>query len=194
METKELNPEKSLQIISDAIRKSRHDFEKKAGTPLMVWGGAISILAFAVWAAWGSTGNPAWNYLWFTTIFIWIGFEYINNKKKQVNEPTSFLGEVVNYIWVTFGIFAIVLSIIFCMKGTFNFSLIILILMGFSTMLTGFVVRNKWIIAAGIINGLGTPLLLHTLNGNNIALAMLAAAIITLFIPGMILNLQSKCA
>ena len=36
METNEMTPEQSLQVISDAIAKSRKDFERKAGTPMIL--------------------------------------------------------------------------------------------------------------------------------------------------------------
>lgn len=36
METNELTPEKSLQIINEAIEKSRKDFEKNSGSPMII--------------------------------------------------------------------------------------------------------------------------------------------------------------
>ena len=36
METNEMTPVKSLQIINEAIEKSRRDFEQDAGTPMIV--------------------------------------------------------------------------------------------------------------------------------------------------------------
>ena len=47
MEANSMTPEKSLQIISEAIAKSRRDFEKNAGTPLVTWG--VIVLLFQYW-------------------------------------------------------------------------------------------------------------------------------------------------
>lgn len=51
MESNELNPEKSLQIISEAIRRSRREFEKNAGTPIAInylSGGADTTLIVSI--------------------------------------------------------------------------------------------------------------------------------------------------
>lgn len=204
METNELNPEKSLQIISDAIRKSRREFEKNAGTPLIIWGVSILLLSLLVWFAWKSTNNPAWNFLWFSTIIIWIVFSIIDKKKEKKVMTKNFLGEIIGYVWISYGIFAIGLSAVFCVIFNTNSNLeiyfssvflvlIIGILLGFSAMITGLLVKNKWIVIAGIINGLGTPIAVNFLfEGADITLLISIASLITLLIPGIILNLQSK--
>lgn len=60
-------------------------------------------------------------------------------------------------------------------------------------MITGLLVKNKWIVIAGVINGLGTPLVVNFLSGDaDITLLISIASLITLLIPGIILNLQSR--
>ena len=123
METNELNPEKSLQIISEAIRKSRREFEKNAGTPLIIWGVSILLLSLLVWFVWKSTNNPAWNFLWFSTIIIWIVFSIIDKKKEKKVKTKNFLGEIIGYVWISYGIFAIGLSAVSCFIFSSNFNL-----------------------------------------------------------------------
>ena len=203
METNELSPEKSLQIISEAIRKSRREFEKNAGTPLIIWGTAILLISLIVWFVWKSTDNPAWNFLWFSTIVFWIVMSFIDKKKEKKVKVKNFLGEIIGYVWISYGIFAIGLSLVSCyiFSGNSNLNLdfssffLILaigILLGFSAMITGLLVKNKWIVIAGIINGLGTPIAPCFLDGADMTLLISIASIITLLIPGIILNLQSK--
>lgn len=204
MESNELNPEKSLQIISEAIRRSRREFEKNAGTPLIIWGVAILLISLIVWFAWKSTDNPAWNFLWFSTIIFWIVMSFIDKKKEKKVKVKNFLGEIIGYVWISYGIFAIGLSLIFCLIFNNNSNLeiyfssvflvmIIGILLGFSALITGFLVKNKWIVIAGIINGLGTPIAINYLSGGaDVTLIISIASLITLLIPGIILNLQSK--
>ena len=114
MESNELNPEKSLQIISEAVRRSRREFEKNAGTPLIIWGMSILLLSLVVWFVWKSTNNPAWNFLWFSTIIIWIVFSIIDKKKEKKVKTKNFLGEIIGYVWISYGIFAIGLSAVSC--------------------------------------------------------------------------------
>ncbi len=204
MESNELNPEKSLQIISEAVRRSRREFEKNAGTPLIIWGMSILLLSLVVWLVWKSTDNPAWNFLWFSTIILWIVFSIIDKKKEKKVKTKNFLGEIIGYVWISYGIFAIGLSAVFCVIFNINSNLeiyfssvflvlIIGILLGFSAMITGLLVKNKWIVIAGVINGLGTPLVVNFISGDaDITLLISIASLITLLIPGIILNLQSK--
>lgn len=205
METNELNPEKSLQIISEAIRKSRREFEKNAGTPLVIWGVAILLISLIVWFVWKSKDNPAWNFLWFSTIVLWILMSFIDKKKEKKVKVKNFLGEIIGYVWISYGIFAIGLSLVFCVispiyvdspfsikETSYFLTLFIGILLGFSALITGLLVKNKWIVTAGIINGLGTPIAFYFLNGADMTLLISIASIITLLIPGIILNLQSK--
>lgn len=63
METNEMTPEKSLKIISEAIARSRRDFEKNAGTPMILWGAVVLIFSMAVWILLKQTDNQSWNYL-----------------------------------------------------------------------------------------------------------------------------------
>lgn len=203
METNELNPEKSLQIISEAIRKSRREFEKNAGTPLIIWGVTILLLSLTVWLVWKSTNNPAWNFLWFSTIIFWIIFSVVEKKKEQKVKTKNFLGEIIGYVWIAYGIFAVGLSLVlilplyadatFLIKElSYILTWIIVVLLGFSATITGLIVKNNWIVAAGIINGLCTPIAFYYLNGADMTLLISIASLITLLIPGIILNLQSK--
>lgn len=203
MESNELNPEKSLQIISEAVRRSRREFEKNAGTPLIIWGMSILLLSLVVWLVWKSTNNPAWNFLWFSTIIIWIVFSIIDKKKEKKVKTKNFLGEIIGYVWISYGIFAIGLSAVSCFIFSSNFNLniylssvflvpIIGILLGFSAMITGLLVKNLWIVIAGIINGLGSPIAFGFFDSADTTLLISIASLITLLIPGIILNLQSR--
>ena len=203
MESNELNPEKSLQIISEAVRRSRREFEKNAGTPLIIWGMSILLLSLVVWFVWKSTDNPAWNFLWFSTIILWIVFSIIDKKKEKKVKTKNFLGEIIGYVWISYGIFAIGISAVSCFIFSSNSNLeiyfssaflvlIIGILLGFSAMITGLLVKNLWIVIAGIINGLGSPIAFCYLDGADTTLLISIASLITLLIPGIILNLQSR--
>jgi hypothetical protein len=63
METNEMTPEKSLQVISDAIARSRKDFEKNAGAPMILWGVVVLVFSIVIWLLLRSTENHMWNIL-----------------------------------------------------------------------------------------------------------------------------------
>lgn len=60
-----MTPEKSLQIINEAIEKSRKDFEKNAGSPMIIWGIVVLVFSITIWIMLTLTGNLNWNFLWF---------------------------------------------------------------------------------------------------------------------------------
>ena len=43
-----MTPVKSLQIINEAIEKSRRDFEQNAGTTMILWGAVVMAFSLAV--------------------------------------------------------------------------------------------------------------------------------------------------
>lgn len=205
MEINELTPEKSLQIISESIRKSRRDFEKDAGKPLIIWGLSVLFISFVVWLTWKITDNPAYNLIWFSTIIVWIIFAIVQKKKDKGIKARNFLGEMIGYVWISYGIFAIGLSVVICLisqvyvdspvsiKSMSQFlTLIFCVLLGFSALITGILVKNKSIIFAGLIIGLGSPVAYYYLDGADLTLMMSIASFFTLLIPGIILNIQSK--
>ena len=63
METNGMTPEQSLQVISDAIAKSRKDFERNAGTPMILWGVIVLIFSIVIWLLLRTTDNLMWNFL-----------------------------------------------------------------------------------------------------------------------------------
>lgn len=63
MEANDMTPEKSLQLISEAISKSRRDFEKNSGTPMIIWGITLMVFSLIIWLILRTTGNPLWNLL-----------------------------------------------------------------------------------------------------------------------------------
>ena len=113
METHEMTPEKSLQIINDAIEKSRKDFEKDAGYPMIIWGTVVLVFAIAVCIMLGKTGNASWNFLWFGIPVIGWPVSAILLKDRCRNGGKSFLSRSIGQIWITYGIFATVLCVVF---------------------------------------------------------------------------------
>ena len=78
-----MTPEKSLQIISEAIAKSRRDFEKNAGTPLVTWGVIVLLFSILVWFILQETGNMNWNLLWFGIPVVGWPVSLIQSKGKK---------------------------------------------------------------------------------------------------------------
>lgn len=191
METNNLTPEQSLAIISDAICKSRREFEKNAGTPLIVWGSVVTLVSVAVWICLTVTKNPWWNMLWYATL---IGFPImlIFNKKDKQPKARSFVGSMIGYTWIAYGIFALGISLIGMFINPQGIGLSISLLLGFSAAITGFILKDYLIVTVGFITGLLGPLTLNHITGVDSTLILTACGIIDLLIPGIIMNIRTK--
>lgn len=188
MENNLMNPEKSLQIINDAIEKSRKDFEQNAGTPMMIWGTVVLFFSIAVCAMLIYTGNMAWNFLWFGIPVVGWPVSSILLKGKCRKGGKSFISIMLGQIWVAYGIFATVLSAVFAFIAPQFTGYITTVLLGFAAVMTGFVLKNRYISAGGFITGLGCTIALFFSQNEFIPLYFAAASVLNLIVPGIMMN------
>ncbi len=204
---KNLTPEESLAIISRNIEQSRKDMVKNSGTPMLLWGGLVFVFSLAIYFLWVRTYNPAWNYLWFAMTAIgYIGMAFL--PKRKTPKVESVISAILGKVWLAFGILAVatpsVTLIIFRIikdlipsgmySGVifFPITLITIVLLGLATSITGFILKNGWIAAAGIICGIIGSAFAIAFNGPEQTLLLTGVALIGLIIPGIILNIQAK--
>lgn len=192
MENIELTPEKSIQIISDAIAKCRKDIEKNGGTPLIVWGIIVVVFSVIVWLLLRKTGNPEWNFLWFGVPFIGWPLHSIIAKKNCTSGNNSFISSILGQIWIAYGIFATILSATFAFIAPGYIAYITAVLLGFAATITGMVLKNNFITAGGFITGIGCTIGLFYVQMYDATLFFAAAALLNLVIPGIMMNKQAK--
>ncbi len=204
---KNLTPEESLAIITKNIEQSRKDMVRNGGTPMLLWGGLVFVFSLAIYFLWIKTYNPAWNYLWFAMTAIgYLAFAFITKNKGPKVE--SIISSILGKVWLAFGILAIstpsITLIIFRIvkdvipasmySGAvfFPITLITTALLGLATSITGFVLKNGWIAAAGIISGTVGAAFAVAFNGPEQTLLLTGISVIGLIIPGTILNIKSR--
>lgn len=188
METNELTPEKSLQIINEAIEKSRKDFEKNSGSPMIIWGSVVLIFSIVVLLLLKMTGNLSWNFLWFGIPVLGWPLSSLLLKGKCRNGGKSFISNTIGQVWITYGIFATVLSVVFAFMAPQFTGYITAVLLGFSAVMTGLILKNGYITAGGFITGLGCTVALFFANNEIIPLFFALASILNLIIPGIMMN------
>ncbi len=204
---KNLTPEESLAIITKNMEQSRKDMLKNGGTPMLLWGGLVFIFSLAIYFLWVRTYNPAWNYLWFAMTAI--GYTvYAFLPKKKGPKVESIISGILEKVWLSFGILAVatpsITLIIFRIvkdiipasmySGAifFPITLITVALLGLATSITGFVLKNGWIAAAGIICGTVGAAFAVAFNGPEQTLLLTGISVIGLIVPGIILTIQNK--
>ena len=189
METKEMTPEQSLQIISDAIAKSRRDFEKNSGTPMIIWGAVVIAFSLAVWYLTKSTGNDLWNFLWFGVPVVGVVLTSLLLKDRCPENTGNFISRSIGQIWIVYGVFATVLSAAFSIMAAPQYiGYITAVLLGFAAAMTGIVLKNRFITAGGFITGIGCTIALFLVQQTDSTLFFAAAAVLNLLVPGILMN------
>ncbi len=174
---------------------------------MLVWGCLVFVFSILIYYLWTRTYNPAWNYLWFAMAAIGYTICAFLPKKKGP-KVESIISVVLSKVWLGFGILALatpsltiiifriikdlIPSGIFSGVIFFPITLITIVLLGLATCITGFILKNGWIAAAGIISGTAGAAFAFALNGPEQHLILAGIALIGLIIPGIIINIQAK--
>ena len=168
-----MTAERSLEIITQQIERSRKSVSEDVGMSLFISGLCIIGIAFVTSICALLTGNMAFHLLYVFVPVLVIGIErYVKRNKPKA--PTSFIGTMVDKTWQTFGIFVLtffVLSILFNrlmhhdalvadnMQVYFQNRIspvrIILLMMGMAVTINGYTLKSKWMVWCGIIGGIG---------------------------------------
>ena len=110
-ENMELTAERSLEIITEQIEKSRQAVSKDTGQWLFVTGLITMLMAVIVASVNWLTLTPLAHLLWFAfPLIIWLVMKHIN--RNRVPAPVSLVGTLVRKSWYTILAFALVYSVI----------------------------------------------------------------------------------
>ncbi len=191
MKTNEMTPQESLNIIADAIKKSRGRIENNSAAPLILWGISIPSITLLIWGIWAYTGNPQWNLLWFVLSPLVSLVQHFTIDRKH-EKCKGFINEVLGYLWMSFGFFAVTVAILGFFGIVPDITLTILILMGFAATVTGLVVKNHWMTCGGLLSGLGLAVALKYVTGPEVLLLLIPAAILTLLLPGLYFRFKNR--
>ena len=191
MKTNEMTPQESLNLISEAIKSSRGKLEKNSAAPLILWGVAVSVFTVIIWLLWHYTGKPQWNMLWFALTPVGFFVQHFALDKK-LEKCKGFINDVLGYIWITFGVFAVSVAVLALLGFGQDITLSILLMMGFAATLSGLVVKNHWMTAGGLISGLGLVVAMKYVSGPDTILLLIPAAVLTLLLPGLYLKFKKN--
>ena len=188
METNEMTPERSLQIISDAIAKSRRDFEQNGGKPMILWGIVVFVFSVLTWGLVKLTGDAGWYMLWFGVPVVGVPLTSLVLGKDRPKPAKNFTTKIFVHVWTIYGIFATALAIAFSILAPEYIAFATVILMGFATAVMGLILSSKWIIAGGLVTGIACPILLHLVSSEELNLLFALIALADLIVPGIMMN------
>ena len=168
-ENSNMTAERSLEIITEQIERSRQVVARDTGLTLYVAGLCTMGMAILIGLCIFFTANLAF-YLLYVLLPLIIYFADRYAKRNQPKVPASFVGTMVDKTWQTFGIF--VLSF-FVFVILYNFVMarmevpevyvrlmikpfrIILLLFGMAITINGYTLKSRWMVWCGIIGGIG---------------------------------------
>ncbi|MBQ8969675.1 MAG: hypothetical protein IJ064_08105 [Bacteroidaceae bacterium] len=168
-EKSNMTAERSLEIITQQLERSRQDVTKDTGLSLYVSGLCVMGIALLIGICVYFTNNAAF-YLLYATLPILIYFADRYAKRNKPKVPASFVGTMVDKTWATFGIFAIAFFVFTffydsLMVRTESYEVfqrlkiepfrVILLLMGMAITINGYILKSRWLIWCGIIGGIG---------------------------------------
>ena len=192
-ENSKITPEESLKIISDTLLKSSKSLETSLLKHSLLWGILVTITAMLVGHLWEHNGGPRWNFLWLAMMFVGIVLERVLFKNES-KLPDGYLSSVFKFNGTLLGAFCF----IFAIGGTLLVNLIdynhaillsiastsfFIIVFGFSSSITGYLMHNRFVIAMGLLSGTVGSIFAMMVDGSYKMLVIAAVAFITMVLP-----------
>ncbi len=189
-EKSEMTVNESLALITETMNNSRKAILRNSAKHFVLWGCVLMVLSFTIWQLWSSTGNPAWNYLWFAMPVIGYPLALVLSKKDET-APQSEISRLIGYVWTAFGVFAISLSAIAVFAVPMHITLLIVVLLGLAESISGVLLKNWPIIICGFILGVGGAVA-ATLWKSEAQLLLFTLGGLLLVVTGLIVKFQYK--
>ena len=180
-----MSGEESLKIITDMINKTKVDINQ-GSFHLLFWGWLLTFCSLSAWLLAKFTGFEHPYIVWFLIIpgsFVSMIYGFVNGRKAKVHTYASTL---YMWTWIGFLITATVLFIIQA-KSMESVAPYILLLAGFPTFLSGFIIKFKPLILGGICFWI-VALLVHFTGPGFAPLGTPLAMLIGYLIPGYMLK------
>ncbi|MBO4843125.1 MAG: hypothetical protein J5490_00905 [Bacteroidales bacterium] len=189
-QNKEMTASESLALITETLNNSRRAILRNNSKGFILWGSLLTVFSLAIYLLWHYTGNPAWNWLWFA--FSAIGYPLATLVyKKDKNAPTNEIGKALGYIWATFGVFSLTISLIAILAVPMNLFLVIILLLGLAESISGVLLRNWPIIICGFLVGVGGAVVASTVHTSALTLLFTLGGVL-LAATGLIVKQQYK--
>ena len=188
METQNLTPEKSLEIITQVINEAKNRFEEN-GFIYVFWGTLTFIAAISQFVLLKNEYYDINYYPYFLMPFggIYTGYYFYKKKKNEHNQ----ISKMVGIVWIAITLNMVFLAFAFAPVLKESLTPILLILLGIGIFISGGAYKSKLILFSGIFINI-SGFICFKLDWINHSLLMSIVAIIAILIPGIILMIEHK--
>lgn len=194
METKQLNPQESIELIQRMITDTRDRYEKNGGSIFLIWGyTSIGVSVLYTLLLYG-TQNPAWGWIWWAIPVVGWAITWAT-AKSRVKTVVTYVDRVVNTIWIVAGSFAVAFPAAAIFSWPLGLSIIPIeaMLLCIGVITTGAIIKSSPIVVCGIAAAILSFLMFFTTNDwwVYIFAAMFAVGMV---VPGHIVNHRARCS
>ncbi|MEM6804707.1 MAG: hypothetical protein AAF696_25140 [Bacteroidota bacterium] len=148
MNTNELSPRESLEIISQVIQEAKNRFEDD-GKLYVLWGALIAVVAFAQFILLLNEQYEINYYPYFLIpIAAFVSRWYYKRKKELSNNEIS---QNIAWLWLVISVNSMIIGFGFPSILESSLIPIILIITGIGITLSGVYIKNKMVLFAGVL-------------------------------------------
>lgn len=147
--SKELNPTESLNLISEAIYKTKENIKGQSFYYIM-WGWIITIASFSHYILVAFTDLKL-NYLpWLIMIPLGWVFSITYSIKNEKTKPyESYFDSFLKYLWIVLGV-SFIVAVFISASLRFNPTVLVLLLAGIGTLISGLTLKFKPLAIGGV--------------------------------------------
>ncbi len=188
METDNLSPEKSFELITQVINEARNKFEEN-GFIYMFWGALIAIASLSQFVLLKNEYYSIHFYPYFLMPLGGIFTGYYFSKKKKSNHNQ--ISKMVSTVWIVLSINMMILGFVFATVLKESLIPVILILQGVGMVISGGAVKSKLLMYAGIAVNI-SGFVCFSLDWIYHPLLAGCVALFAIMVPGIILMVKYK--
>ena len=207
MEEKKITEQESLELISQMIQQTKKESAIGSGNIFLVWGYLSTFISLAVYALSQIRQESGWGWLYMAIPVVGFISAGIVTRwmKRKYNTPATYASSSIGKVWACLS-FVFLFYAIRCIlywdepQGWRGMFLLGLFLPGIGTYCTGAILKENWVQWCGVMGTTFGCAFLHDICSKGVhielrwSLLMAFAMIITLIIPGHILNYKAKKA
>lgn len=205
MEEKKISEQESLELITRMINQTKKDLSVGNGDSFLIWGYLSAAISLAVIVMLRATNDPKCG--WFYLAIPIAGFAVSSIKtymaKRKSHVASTYASNTINKVWAIisamFAVYAIDCLLHFGEVRSWNGMFLLgMLLPGIGTYTSGVILKEKSIQICGLLGVvIGTGWLRNFVSGDQVISIMqmglmVFSFVITLVIPGHILNFKAK--